>query len=92
VKPISREREWLRGSLSKEASYRGDLGPKEIGKLIKLLKAQQAVRSDDDDGPDDKDLVDANQRSHDGQRLMAPSGHSKMEHGKSGDRGGPAGP
>jgi len=26
----------------------GDLGPKEIGKLIKLLKAQQAVLSDDD--------------------------------------------
>jgi hypothetical protein len=39
--------------LSKEVSYRlvvaGDLGPKEIGKLIKLLKAQQAVLSDDDD-------------------------------------------
>lgn len=50
------EKEWLRGSLSKETSYRiivsGDLGPKEIGKLIKLLKAQQAVLSDDeeDDG------------------------------------------
>lgn len=47
------EREWLRGPLSKETSYRlivaGDLGPKEIGKLIKLLKAQQAVLSDEDD-------------------------------------------
>lgn len=47
------EREWLRGPLSKEVSYRlivaGDLGPKEIGKLIKLLKAQQAVLSDDED-------------------------------------------
>ncbi len=46
------EREWLRGSLSKETSYRlivpGDLGPKEIGKLIKILKAQKAVLSDDD--------------------------------------------
>lgn len=48
------EREWLRGSLSRETSYRlivsGELGPREIGKLIKLLKAQQAVLSDDEDG------------------------------------------
>jgi hypothetical protein len=47
------EREWLRGPLSKDVSYRlvvaGDLGPKEIGKLIKLLKAQQSVLSDDDE-------------------------------------------
>lgn len=47
------EREWLRGPLSKETSYRlivaGDLGPKEIGKLIKLLEAQKAVLSDDDE-------------------------------------------
>jgi hypothetical protein len=47
------EREWLRGSLSRETSYRlnlsGDLGPKEIGKLIKLLKVQQAVLSNEDD-------------------------------------------
>jgi hypothetical protein len=47
------EREWLRGLLSKETSYRlvvsGDLGPKEIGKLIKLLEAQKAVLSDDDE-------------------------------------------
>ena len=46
------EREWLRGPLSRDTSYRlivaGDLGPKEIGKLIKLLKAQQAVLSDED--------------------------------------------
>jgi hypothetical protein len=47
------EREWLRGPLSKEANYRifvsGNLGPKEIGKLIKLLEAQKAVLSDDDE-------------------------------------------
>jgi len=46
------EREWLRGPLSKDVSYRlvvaGDLGPKEIGKLITLLKAQQSVLSGDD--------------------------------------------
>jgi hypothetical protein len=27
----------------------GELGPKEIGKLIKLLKAQQVVLSDEDE-------------------------------------------
>jgi len=47
------EREWMRGPLSKEVSYRivvsGDLGPREIGKLIKLLEAQKLVLSDDDD-------------------------------------------
>ncbi|MGK2871798.1 MAG: hypothetical protein ACSLFL_06045 [Alphaproteobacteria bacterium] len=54
------EREWLRGPLSKNVGYRlvvsGDLGPREIGKLIKLLKAQQAVLEDDDeDGASDDD-------------------------------------
>jgi hypothetical protein len=46
------EREWLRGPLSRETNYRlivaGDIGPKEIGKLIKLLEAQKLVLSDDD--------------------------------------------
>lgn len=46
------EREWLRGPLSREVNYRlivsGDVGPKEIGKLIKLLEAQKAVLDDDD--------------------------------------------
>lgn len=47
------EREWLRGPLSKQVSYRlvvsGDMGSREIGKLIKLLEAQKAVLEDDDD-------------------------------------------
>ncbi|MGV3578549.1 hypothetical protein [Brevundimonas sp.] len=47
------EREWLRGDLSREVSYRlfiqGEIGPKEIGKLIKLLQAQKDVLDDDDD-------------------------------------------
>ncbi len=47
------EREWLRGPLSKEVGYRlivsGDLGPREIGKLIKLLEAQKAVLDDDEE-------------------------------------------
>ena len=47
------EREWLRGPLSREVSYRlivnGDMGPKQIGKLIKLLEAQKAVLDDDEE-------------------------------------------
>lgn len=46
------EREYLRGSLSKDVTYRliidGELGPKQIGKLIKLLEAQKAVLDDDE--------------------------------------------
>jgi hypothetical protein len=46
-----REREWLRGPLAKDTSYRlivtGDIGPREIGKLIKLLEAQKAVLDED---------------------------------------------
>jgi hypothetical protein len=49
----SGEREWLRGPLSREVSYRlvvsGDVGARELGKLIKFLQAQQAVLQDDDD-------------------------------------------
>jgi len=48
---LAAEREWLRGSLSKETSYRllvqGELGSKEIGKLIRLLEAQKMVLDDD---------------------------------------------
>lgn len=47
------EREWLRGPLSREVSYRlivsGDMGAKELGKLIKLLEAQKDVLAEDDD-------------------------------------------
>jgi len=47
------ECEWLRGRLADTTSYRlfisGDMGPKEIGKLIRLLEAQKLVLSDVDD-------------------------------------------
>jgi hypothetical protein len=47
------EKEWLRGSLSKDTEYRllitGTIGSKQIGRLIKLLEAQKAVLDDDDD-------------------------------------------
>ena len=53
------EREWLRGLLSRGVGYRlvvsGELGPREIGKLIKLLQAHQAVLEDDGDGDGDGD-------------------------------------
>lgn len=46
------EREWLRGPLSRETAYRlivsGEIGPKELGKLIKVLEAQKAVLDEDD--------------------------------------------
>jgi hypothetical protein len=45
------EREWLRGSLARDTTYRlivsGELGPKELGKLITLLQAQKAILEDD---------------------------------------------
>ena len=49
---VASEREWIRGPLSKETWYRiivsGDLGPKEIGKMIRLLEAQRDILSDDE--------------------------------------------
>ena len=57
------EKEWARGPLSKDTSYRlivsGDLGPKEIGKLIKVLEAQKAILADDDESAlDDSTIID----------------------------------
>ena len=47
------EREYLRGLLSRDTSYRllvsGDIGPKELGKMIKLLQAQKAILEDEPD-------------------------------------------
>jgi hypothetical protein len=47
------ERELLHGPLSRSASYRlvikGDAGPKEIGKLIKILELQKSLLEDDED-------------------------------------------
>jgi hypothetical protein len=53
TKTAAGEKEWLRGPLSKAASYRlivsGEVGSKEIGKLIKLLEAQKLVLDDEDE-------------------------------------------
>ncbi|MXO70908.1 hypothetical protein [Alteraurantiacibacter buctensis] len=47
------ETEWMRNPLGRGKSVRvlvtGDMGTKEIGKLIKLLEAQKAVLDDDDE-------------------------------------------
>lgn len=48
------ESEWIANKVGKSTKVRllvsgGDMGPKEIGKLITLLQAQQAVLEDDDE-------------------------------------------
>ena len=52
------EVEWMRSSLGRDTKVRlivnGDMGPKEIGKLIKLLEAQKAVLSDEDENDGEK--------------------------------------
>ncbi|MBB3976462.1 hypothetical protein GGQ64_001651 [Rhizobium azooxidifex] len=49
--PAKGETEWMRNSLSQETNVRilarGDMGPKEIGKLIRLLEAQKAILEED---------------------------------------------
>lgn len=54
LKLESSETEWMRNLVGRETSVRllvsgGEMGPKEIGRLIKLLEAQKAVLSDDDE-------------------------------------------
>ncbi|TPG39528.1 hypothetical protein EAH79_12415 [Sphingomonas koreensis] len=51
------ETEWMRNKVGKATTVSllvsgGDMGAKEIGKLIKLLQAQQAVLADDDEEED----------------------------------------
>jgi hypothetical protein len=56
VPSMNKEREYLRGVLSRDTSYRllvsGDIGPKELGKMIKLLQAQKAILEDEPDKED----------------------------------------
>jgi hypothetical protein len=56
VPSMTKEREYLRGLLSRDTGYRllvsGDIGPKELGKMIKLLQAQKAILEDDTDKED----------------------------------------
>jgi len=50
------ETEWMKGSLSKTTGFRllisGEIGAKQISRLIKLLEAQKEVLEDDDDVSD----------------------------------------
>ena len=50
---LAGEAEWMRNKVGVGTTVRlmvsGDMGPKEIGKLIRLLEAQKAVLTDDDD-------------------------------------------
>ena len=47
------ETEWMRNKVSRETNVRllveGQMGPKEIGKRVKMLESQKAVLEDDDD-------------------------------------------
>jgi hypothetical protein len=47
------ETEWMRNKVGTDTTVRiltkGDLGPREIGRLIKLLEAQKSVLEDDDE-------------------------------------------
>lgn len=53
----SGEVEWMRNRVGKETNVRllvkGDMGPKEIKRLIRLLEAQRAVLMDEDDAEED---------------------------------------
>jgi hypothetical protein len=57
---VNKEREYLRGVLSRDTSYRllvsGDIGPKELGKMIKLLEAQKAILEDEPDKEEPDDI------------------------------------
>lgn len=57
VEPTAGESEWMRNLVGRETKVRllvtGDMGPKEIGRLIKLLEAQKAVLDDDDENDAD---------------------------------------
>ncbi|MBV9840180.1 MAG: hypothetical protein JOY99_01375 [Sphingomonadaceae bacterium] len=51
---LSGEKEWMRSLVGRDIKVRllvsgGDMGAKEIGKLMKLLEAQRAVLSDDEE-------------------------------------------
>ena len=50
------EVEWMRNRLARETNVRllvkGEMGPREIGKLIRLLEAQKAVLEDEDEEVD----------------------------------------
>ncbi len=63
------EREFLRGPLSSASGYRllisGEMGAKELGKLIRILKLQQELLSDSDSPDDSNDEDKQGERDND---------------------------
>lgn len=59
------ERELTTGLLAKDASFRlivtGQVGVKEIERLIKKLEFDKEILADQDDRPSDDDIADRNQ-------------------------------
>ena len=65
------ERELTKGILAKDANFRlivnGNIGVKEIERLIQKLEIDKDILADQDATPSDDDISDANQRGRDGQ-------------------------
>ena len=70
VNLMAGERELTTGLLAKEASFRlivsGNIGVKEIERLIQKLEIDKEILADQE-SPDDEDIVAANQRDRSGQ-------------------------
>jgi hypothetical protein len=64
------ERELTTGMLAKDASFRlivtGKVGVKEIERLIQKLEIDKDILADQESGPSDDDIADANQRDRSG--------------------------
>jgi hypothetical protein len=64
------ERELTKGLLAKEASFRlivsGNIGVKEIERLIQKLEIDKDILADQDERPSDGDIADNNQRDRNG--------------------------
>jgi hypothetical protein len=58
------ERELTTGLLAKQASFRlivsGNIGVKEIERLIKKLELDKEILADEDEGPSDDEIADMN--------------------------------
>jgi|HubBroStandDraft_6_1064221.scaffolds.fasta_scaffold00050_121 hypothetical protein len=71
VKVMAGERELTTGMLAKDASFRlivsGNIGVKEIERLIQKLEIDKEILADEDGAPSDDDIADANQRDRSGQ-------------------------
>jgi hypothetical protein len=71
VKIMAGERELTTGLLAKDASFRlivsGNIGVKEIERLIQKLEIDKDILADQDGAPSDDDIADNNQRDRSGQ-------------------------